>query len=99
MSGGNLHAETGAMAQAFAVGQRGGVGRLLVDTTNYSKDRICHFCLTDIKRMGTMLNLDELHVTHITRKGNVGYYFNKTGLLPIKNGGSSWQSARVRRRG
>jgi hypothetical protein len=95
-SQGNLHAETGAMAQANLAGERGGTGNLLVDTTNYDADKICQNCLADIKTMGRANELDELNVTQISRTGETSYRFDKEGLKRKEDGGSSWEDARVK---
>ena len=94
MAKGNLHAETGVMANAYVEGIRGGQGTLLVDTTALSADVICGWCKTDIKTMARLQQLDQLTVIHISRQGTTTYVFPGEGLRTIPEGGMSWKSAR-----
>lgn len=81
-----VHAEIGAMAQAFLNGERDGAGVLYVQGAP-----VCPYCRIDTNKMAKAMNLKSLEIIDET-----GTYFfdNSTGDYETsKNGGKSWSDA------
>ena len=81
-----VHAEIGAMAQAFLQGERDGAGVLYVQGAP-----VCQYCRIDTKKMAKAMHLKSLEIIDET-----GTYFfdNSSGDYETsKNGGKSWSDA------
>jgi cytidine deaminase len=78
-----MHAEFGAMFQAFTGGIRGGRGVLTIQGI-----KCCPWCRGDIKTLARAMQLDAL-IVH-DANGAVIEFLSASDLLPIRQGGKPW---------
>ena len=78
-----MHAEVGAMFQAYEAGLRGGQGMLRVDGIV-----ICPWCRGDIKTFARLLGLERLSVRDAN--GVMTEFEKPNDFLPVRQGGKAW---------
>lgn len=77
----DMHAEIGAMFQAYQSGVRGGTATLIVQG-----EPLCLRCTGDVKTLARAMDLD--HLTIVDESGM--YHFNSDDLRTIKLGGKGF---------
>jgi cytidine deaminase len=78
-----MHAEFGAMFQAYSAGIRGGHGVLAIDGMP-----CCPWCRGDIKTLARALQLETLTVRDAD--GSIMKFETPRDFLPIRQGGKAW---------
>jgi hypothetical protein len=78
-----MHAEFGAMFQAYEEGLRGGHGQLTI-----SGLIACPWCKGDVKTLARKLQLESLTVTDAD--GTVVRFESPADFLPVRQGGKTW---------
>jgi hypothetical protein len=78
-----MHAEIGAMFQAYEAGLQGGEAVLTVEGIE-----VCPWCRGDIKTLARLLSLRRLTVRDAS--GSLTVFETPKNLLPVKLGGKAW---------
>lgn len=78
-----MHAEFGAMLQAYDEGIRGGHGLLRIDGI-----KVCPWCKGDLKVLARAMSLEGLTV--YDADGTTIEFVQPQDFLPVKRGGKAW---------
>jgi hypothetical protein len=78
-----MHAEFGAMFQAYEVGVRGGHGVLTIRGL-----KACPWCRGDVKTLARALRLESLTVHDAD--GTIVVFRTSQDMLPLRQGGKAW---------